>query len=269
VRLATWNVLHARSPEDGRVDLDRYTAAVAELDVDVLALQEVDRAQPRSHRADLPGLAARALGATHHRFVPSMVAEPGFWSFVAAEAVRDSGWVIGADAAIEPAVDPAAPTYGVALLSRYPVTAWRVVRLPPARVALPLLLGRPLRPVLVPDEPRVALAARVCAPWGSLTVVSTHLSFVPGWNLVQLRRVVAALSEVSRDPLVLLGDLNAGAWAARAVSGLTGLAAGATFPAWSPVVQLDHVLGRGVTVQDARVHHLPVSDHRAVSVTVR
>ncbi|NMO92674.1 endonuclease/exonuclease/phosphatase family protein [Actinomycetospora sp. TBRC 11914] len=266
MRLATWNVLHGRSHEDGLVDVDRFAAAVATLDVDVLALQEVDRGQPRSHGADLTALAAQALGAGHHRFVPTMAGEPGRWTPAAPPVGADSGWV---DAGTAPAV-PDGPTFGVALLSRHPVTAWRILRLAPARVALPLLLGRPPRPVLVPDEPRVALAARVAAPGGPVTVVSTHLSFAPGWNLVQLRRVVAALSDGAEgDRLVLLGDLNAGGWPVRMASGLASLAAESTFPSWSPVLQLDHALGRGVTATGSTVHRLPVSDHCALAVGVR
>jgi endonuclease/exonuclease/phosphatase family metal-dependent hydrolase len=166
--------------------------------------------------------------------------------------------------------DPDGPTFGVALVSRHPVTAWRVLRLPPARVALPLLLGRPPRPVLVPDEPRVALAARVQAPEGAVTVVSTHLSFAPGWNLVQLHRIVDALSDGPEgDRLVLLGDLNAGGWPVRLASRLASLAVESTFPSWSPVLQLDHALGRGVTATDSRVHRLPVSDHCALAVGIR
>jgi endonuclease/exonuclease/phosphatase family metal-dependent hydrolase len=269
VRLATWNVLHGRSHEDGLVDVDRFAAAVTDLDVDVLALQEVDRSQPRSHGADLTALAARALGAEHHRFVPTMVGEPGPWTPAAPPVDADSGWAATVDDGVAP---PAAevPRFGVALLSRHPVTAWRVLRLPPARVTLPLLLGRPPRPVLVPDEPRVALAARVDAPEGAVTVVSTHLSFAPGWNLVQLRRIVAALSDGPEgDRLVLLGDLNAGGWPVRMASGLASLAVESTFPSWSPVLQLDHALGRGVTATDSRVHRLPVSDHCALVVGVR
>ncbi len=65
VRLATFNVLHGRSPRDGRVDLDRFASVVRALDADVLALQEVDRDQPRSHGADLTAVAAEAMGARH------------------------------------------------------------------------------------------------------------------------------------------------------------------------------------------------------------
>jgi endonuclease/exonuclease/phosphatase family metal-dependent hydrolase len=52
-------------------------------------------------------------------------------------------------------------------------------------------------------------------------------------------------------------------------SGLASLAVESTFPSWSPVLQLDHALGRGVTATDSRVHRLPVSDHCALAVGVR
>ena len=59
MRLATFNLLHGRSLTDGLVDSDRLAAAVAALDADVLALQEVDRdqtpqRQPRPHRHRRP-----------------------------------------------------------------------------------------------------------------------------------------------------------------------------------------------------------------------
>ena len=80
MRLATFNILHARSLADGQVDLDRFAAAVRDLDADVLALQEVDRDQPRSHGADLTVLAAEAMGAPEHRFAAVLHGEPGLWT---------------------------------------------------------------------------------------------------------------------------------------------------------------------------------------------
>jgi len=280
VRLVTWNVLHGCSPDDGRVDLDRFAAAVHSLDADVLALQEVDRGQARSQGADLAAVAAEAMGARDHRFAAALVGPPGAWSAAPEDRVGGPGEA-AADATaalpgtaperIEALVDPSPrePAYGVALISRLPVTRWRVVRVPPLPRPVPLLLGRPLRPVVVRDEPRVALAAEVAAEAGTLTVATTHLSFVPGWNLLQLRRLVRALGrEVGPGPLVLTGDLNTGPRRAAVVSGLTGLAAGRTFPAPEPRTQLDHLLGRGVRAGDGAVHHLPVSDHRALGVTL-
>ncbi|HLN78763.1 MAG TPA: endonuclease/exonuclease/phosphatase family protein, partial [Nocardioidaceae bacterium] len=48
MRVATFNILNGRSPADDRVDIERFATAVKSLDADVLALQEVDRNQPRS-----------------------------------------------------------------------------------------------------------------------------------------------------------------------------------------------------------------------------
>ena len=46
------------------------------------------------------------------------------------------------------------------------------------------------------EEPCVALAAVVETPLGVMTVATTHLSFVPVWNGVQLRKVTAGLRVV-------------------------------------------------------------------------
>ncbi len=248
VRLGTWNVLHAASPADGEVDLDRFAAAVRALDVDVLGLQELDRGQPRSQGADLAAVAAEAMGAAEYRFAPTLVGLPGAWA---------------------PAPDPdssGTPAYGIGLLSRFPVTSWRVMALPRLPRDLPLLLGRPRRLVIVRDEVRVAVAARVSTPHGPVTVVTTHLTFIPGWNLVQLRHLTRMLR--TDDPLVVTGDLNLGPRRARLAGGLPVLATGATFPADAPRRQLDHLLGRGVVASAPCTHHPPVSDHRALTATV-
>ena len=249
MRLATFNVLHGRSPADGRVDLERFARAVAALDADVLALQEVDRGQPRSGQADLTAVAAAAGGYAEHRFVPALVGLPGTWR-PASAAQPDDG-----------------PAYGVALLSRRPVRSWETLRLPAAPGRVPVLFGHG-RLRLVRDEPRVAVLARVDLDDGPVTVVCTHLSFLPVWNVVQLARLGRALRAEPR--LVLAGDLNLRARAATAVSGLRPLGSGPTFPAHGPRRQLDHVLaGPGVRGQDARIWDLPLSDHRAMSVEVR
>jgi endonuclease/exonuclease/phosphatase family metal-dependent hydrolase len=248
VRVATFNVLHGRSPSDGLVVPSRLADAVREIDADVLVLQEVDRQQPRSHGTDLTAVAAEAMQAVAARFVPALTGAPGGWHAATGH---------------EP---PDAPGYGVALLSRHPVTTWRTVRLPALRVPVPLR-WRGMRPQLVHDEPRVAVVARVDAPEGPVWVAGTHLSFLPGWNAVQLHTLVRELGQVR--PAVLAGDLNMPTSTARRTSGMTPLAAGLTFPALAARRQIDHLLGRDVRARGpARTHALALSDHRALSVDV-
>jgi endonuclease/exonuclease/phosphatase family metal-dependent hydrolase len=250
VRIGTFNILHGRSLDDDRVDVERLATAVKSLDADVLGLQEVDRDQPRSMGADLTAVAAEAMGAPEHQFVAALAGTPGgTWMAATGEE------------------QPGSATYGIALLSRYPVVSWRVVRLPALHSRVPLWFKGSRRPVLVHDEPRVAVAAVIDGPSGQFTVCTTHLSFIPGWNALQLRRLVRSLTG-TREPLVLVGDLNMEPTLAAQISGLRPLASAATFPAAAPVRQLDHVLARGplrATGPGSAVQ-LPLSDHRALVV---
>ncbi|GEL97396.1 endonuclease/exonuclease/phosphatase family protein [Cellulomonas terrae] len=251
MRLATFNILHARSLGDGQVDLDRFTAAVRDLDADVLALQEVDRDQPRSHGADLTVLAAEAMGAPEHRFAAVLHGEPGLWT----AATGDH--------------QPATASYGIALLSRHPVREWRVLKLPVLRRRAPVMWPGNRWPALVSDEPRAALAAVVQGPQGDVTVVATHLTFIPGWSTRQLRTLVSHVSGLPR-PLVLMGDLNIGGDRPARVSGMRALATAATFPVSHPLRQLDHILADGPVepVGAARAIDTGLSDHRALVVDV-
>lgn len=251
MRLATFNILHARSLGDGQVDLDRFTTAVRDLDADVLALQEVDRDQPRSHGADLTVLAAEAMGAPEHRFAAVLHGEPGLWT----AATGDH--------------QPATASYGIALLSRYPVREWRILNLPVLRRRAPVLWPGNRWPALVSDEPRAALAAVVQGPGGDVTVVATHLTFIPGWSTRQLRTLVSHVAGLPR-PLILMGDLNIGGDRPARVSGMRPLATAATFPVSHPLRQLDHILADGPVepVGAARAIDTGLSDHRALVVDV-
>jgi endonuclease/exonuclease/phosphatase family metal-dependent hydrolase len=263
VRLVTFNLLHGTAVSDGSADPARLKAAVHEVDADVLGLQEVDCSQPRSAGADQTALAAAASGARWRAFVPTVVGTPGVpgwrgWTDADGDDVRTS--------------PTDGPTYGVGLVSRLPVRRWLVTRFAAAPGRLPLLVpdrGR-ARVALVPDEPRAAVAAVVEGPHGPFTVVTTHLSFVPGFNVRQLRAIVRWTAELPR-PLVLLGDLNLpGALPVR-VSGWRAVATARTYPSPGPRVQLDHVLADGLdaaAVRGDRVWTLPVSDHCALGADV-
>jgi endonuclease/exonuclease/phosphatase family metal-dependent hydrolase len=110
----------------------------------------------------------------------------------------------------------------------------------------------------------VAVAALVESGHGPVTVVCTHLSFVPWWNGRQLHSLVRSLAPAAR-PLVLMGDLNMGPRRAVAATGMTPAAIHPTFPSHSPREQLDHILVDGpLTGTGSSAPRLPLSDHRAL-----
>ncbi|WP_217155644.1 endonuclease/exonuclease/phosphatase family protein [[Mycobacterium] fortunisiensis] len=243
MRLATFNILHGRSVHDGDVDLSRLAAAVAELDADILALQEVDLDQPRSGKADLTAVAADAMNAGYHRFVAAISGTPG------------ATWM-----AATGREQPGTAAYGIALLSRYPVENWQVLRLPRIPVRFPMYVSGIRRFRIIHEEPRAAMVARIDTPLGAMTVANTHLSFVPGWNRVQLRHLLRDVNGFP-GPRLLLGDLNTarpGRWRPLGVA--------PTFPATAPTTQLDHILTDDPDLSSAScaAPHLPISDHRAL-----
>jgi endonuclease/exonuclease/phosphatase family metal-dependent hydrolase len=254
MRIATFNLLHGISLTTGRATESDLRAAVTDLAADVLGIQEVDHAQDRSAGVDQAAVVADELGAAHWRFVPAVRGTPG--------PIR--GWTAASGDAM-----PGVASYGVGLISRHRVLKWDVMRFAAAPGRTPLLVpGDPPRLVRVPDEPRVAIAAVVDAPCGPVTVITAHLSFVPGFNVVQLRRL-AAWATTLPGPYLLIGDFNLPGLVPRLVTGWTQLARIATYPAPRPRVQLDHVLARGVglaAVRAVSARHQPISDHRALVV---
>jgi endonuclease/exonuclease/phosphatase family metal-dependent hydrolase len=257
VRLATFNILHGRALDGGPVSTEGLVEACASLEADVLALQEVDRGQPRSGGVDQAAAVAEGIGAAAWRFEPAIVGEPGgHWRPAVDDDVVDR----------EPAGGDAG-SYGVALVSRRPVRAWHVLRLAPAPMRSPVFVPGRRAFVVLPDEPRVVLAAELDGGGDPAVVASTHLSFVPVWNAFQLRKATRWLGGL-RASCVLLGDTNLPAGLPGVVSGWRSLARARTFPADQPSMQIDHALGHGVLPEVVRVDapRLALSDHRALVV---
>ncbi len=267
LRVATFNLLHGMNPATQATDPDLLASAVRDIDADILGLQEVDRGADRTGGIDQTALVAQSLGAAWHRFVPSVHGTPS--------AVRTWSPATAVDGE-----DTVGPTYGIGLVSRLPVRSWWVKRFPPAPLRLPLLVpgsagppdsGSAGRLVLIPDEPRLALTAVVEGPVGPFTVVTTHLSFVPGWNVRQLRAIARWVARMP-GPVLLFGDFNLPGTLPARLTGWQPLVTALTYPAYRPRVQLDHVLALGLGAGDAgavangHAWDLPVSDHRAVSV---
>jgi endonuclease/exonuclease/phosphatase family metal-dependent hydrolase len=153
-RIATWNIRAARS-----APVDAIAAELQLMQADVIALQEVDVRVRRSSFVDQPAALAAALGF-HYAFAASIKWDEG--------------------------------DYGLAVLSRWPLTEVRRHRLDATAAA----------------EPRIVLEVAICAGSRPLHVFNHHAdgrvaSREAGF--AELRRIVQA--DVGHGILVL-GDFN-------------------------------------------------------------
>ncbi|GAA1205439.1 endonuclease/exonuclease/phosphatase family protein [Pseudonocardia alaniniphila] len=252
--MATWNLRHCWDPRSGRVDIGVVAAAIAGLEVDVLAVQEIDRGLPRSGGIDQVTELAMRLG-WRGLFAPTMLLDHRG----ALVGGRD-----GSDNCTDRG-DDGSPAYGIGLLSRHPLQQRnRIVLSSGPRD------GRTAGGRLIDREPRVALPAVMTMPFGDVAVLATHLSWPPWQALSQLRRALT-LTACVKMPIALAGDLNLPARVLGRVlagRGWRAATAGPTFPARRPCLQLDHILAHDAQPADVRTDYVGLSDHRIVSATI-
>ena len=216
--------LHCGLSGDGRAY--NVPEAIGRLPADIVALQETwwDREGPDGVEAAAREQRAQLIRAR----------------------VRDGASL--ADMGIAPHRKPG--SWGIALLSRLPVTGYETVDLGLARGDV---------------AHRAAMICSVTAPGGwPLRVVNTHLTHKLT-SPVQLRRLVRHLAMAPPMPTVIVGDLNMPRLATLVAGGFAPTVRGATFPAHRPLIQLDHLLtGAGVDCCAAAVLPSVGSDHLPV-----
>ena len=247
LRVATWNVLHAMDLRlRGRSNINGLAEAIAALDADVVALQEVDRDQSRSGSIDQIAVLAGILGC-HGAFAPALLGSPDVaWTALSA---RDTG----------------GPAYGVGLLSRFPIPDFRPVRLPGGGDGQRRTNGTSMNPGW-DHEPRVALWSTIDLGGAKVCVTTTHLSYLP-WRSLRQLAVAARAAENGAGPAVLMGDFNLPPWGVGAVASRWTAAGGEpTYPGHDPRMQVDQVLVRSLEVASVRVADPAGSDHRPVVV---
>jgi endonuclease/exonuclease/phosphatase family metal-dependent hydrolase len=218
----TWNI-HGGVGMDGVRSTQRIGRVIADADADIVCLQEVHQRLPWSGFVDQPRILRRNLGLPVH--------------FHACLKIGIGG-------------------YGLAIVSRYPVTAVRKHRLPSV------------------GEPRGLLEAVVDIAGTPVHVFCTHW----GLNARERLRQSAALARIvgeTRQDAIVCGDLNAEP-DARCVRELMagvrpyGLRAAAisrleTFPASAPNAAIDYVLHTDAIVRyDCRTIETDASDHLQV-----
>ncbi len=230
IRVMSYNI-HVGFGMDKKLDLARIAAVIKRERADIVGLQEVDRGVERTGRVDQIAELARLTGMDY-AFAPNLRYQ--------------GGW------------------YGVAILSRFPITNFEHRRYRNRREA----------------ERRGFIRAEIPIDDLRLQFVTTHLDyqFADG-RLFEAEQLLRALDPI-RDPLIVAGDFNdeptgqtyaimraalADAW----VAGRNASVNGFTFPADEPVKRIDYIFYRGsdrLRIGRAWVVETLASDHRPVVV---
>jgi endonuclease/exonuclease/phosphatase family metal-dependent hydrolase len=239
LRILVYNI-HAGTDAAQAPSLDRIAAVIRDAAADIVLLQEVDSVVQRTGGID-------------------------------EVAVLDS--LTGLHGVFGRSLDFQGGGYGIAVLSRWPIIADTVIRLP---------VFPPQERAGGSHEPRSALHVEIAAPDGRLHVINTHLdaSRTDSARLQEIGEVLAAAAAVraSGARVLLGGDLNstpesetqhrvrdAGWQDAWAVCHGTG--DGFSYPDNSPRKRIDYLyLGAGERCRGAQVIETHASDHRPLLV---
>lgn len=220
LRVVSYNIRHGEGI-DRKLDLKRTAAVLKALRPDFVALQEVDRVVARSGKVDQAAELGKMLGM-HHAFGK-------FMDFGGGE-------------------------YGLAVLSKFPIVATHVHKLPDGA------------------EPRVVLevVTEPVAGGGRLSVCSVHLDWTKeALRVAQIKALEKKLAE-RKHPVVLVGDFNAKPdsetmqFVQKGWKIIPKTGDRLTFSANRPRIEIDYVVTRGVgkgatcRVVDEQV----ASDHR-------
>jgi endonuclease/exonuclease/phosphatase family metal-dependent hydrolase len=274
MRITSWNILHGMAIPPAAKGVkptslsDAGQKIAAELAPDVIGIQECDYALARSENLNQIAEIATSLSAPYFAFAPCIIGTPG-------ETWRKLG---DGDQRIITNTDSSSHegSYGIGIASKIEVVQWNRLDLGNSPVGAPLLIpgdesgpGK-MRPIYIRDEPRVALAATLA---NGYTVINSHLSFVPGFNFRQLRKLkrwAAELEKATDTIAIIVGDLNLPKNLPVVGSQWKSLATQATYPSWGAKIQFDYILSKALVTSQ----HLPtvltgVSDHLPLSVEIK
>lgn len=239
-RVLVFNI-HAGKDAAGKPNLEGVAALVRSVDADLVLLQEVDRGTRRSGNVD---------------------------------QVERLAELTGYSAAFGRSLDYDGGQYGIAALSRRPITNDLTEALP---------IEPPQARAGGSYEPRAALAFMTTTGLGTLRGINTHLDASGGehYRLQESRHIVSLANRLgqSQAPLVAGGDFNAepasetyrqligggfrDAWQE------CGAGDGFTYPAHKPIKRIDYLfLTAGLSCTRAEVIDTRISDHRPLLVTI-
>jgi endonuclease/exonuclease/phosphatase family metal-dependent hydrolase len=271
MRITSWNILHGMAipPSATPTSLAEAAAKIAEeLAPDLVGVQECDYLLERSGNAHQIAEIARSIGAPYFAFAPSVIGTPGEkWRKLQAS---DQRIITNADSATQ-----YEGGYGIGIVSKVEVLQWHRLDLGNAPFGAPLLIagdesgpGKP-RMLYIRDEPRLAIAATLA---NGYTVISAHLSFVPGYNLRQLNKIKRWAQELeiaTGTMAIITGDFNLPMNLPVVGSNWKSLASYSTYPSWGAKIQFDYILSKEALASKPLPTLMPgVSDHLPISAEI-
>jgi endonuclease/exonuclease/phosphatase family metal-dependent hydrolase len=273
IRVATWNIRAAIGPGDpfppawwrhvSRDRLARIAGIIAELDLDLAALQEVALLTPNGDLHDQPADLARLTGM-HVRYA-------AVHAFALIEP--EDGRAIGA------------ATWGNAILSRRPLEDGFALGLPigaddalvePAGSSLALAGVTYADAPYGTREPRCAVGGRLTGPGHDVGVVSAHLTYAGTEQRRAQVEAMAAAADRIGSPVIVAGDFNAPIEATEMRTrtfddafATVGIPVGDPRRASCGSDRIDHLLTRGLQATSCDVHRAAgdASDHLPVVAT--
>lgn len=261
---------------EGVIHNERLAERATQLDVDLLAIQEVDYFQERSHFADQAEVIAKAMRASYISRAFAITGTPGEkWKKWERSSTKD---VLGSsDKHINSADQNRQCFYGNGIISRLPIIEEFRLDLGRSKVGAPLAIpqtipgqSRPkIKIIYIHDEPRVAHAVHL---ENGITVINTHLSFVPGMNAYQLRKIHHWAKTLPGEK-VLVGDLNLPGRLPEKIMKWRSAAEQFTYPSWAARIQFDHILLSSANLGNPRKldftsSSIMVSDHLPLGIEI-
>jgi len=245
--------------------------AIAALSTDVIAVQEIDFNLSRSGEVNQIAEVASAMGAKDWAFAPSVIGTPGEkWRKLNDDDARlitnESDQFLSG-------------SYGIGIASTVKVLKWDRLELGNSPIGIPLVVptesetsSKPkMRAIYVHDEPRLALAATLA---NGFTVVNTHLSFVPGVNLAQLKKLKSWSLQIAKETnskVLLMGDLNLPKGLPAAFSKWRSVVNQNTYPSWGAKIQFDYILANQLLPDECQPLQFStsgVSDHLPIGIEI-
>ena len=244
INVGTYNIWHAQDyaahlKGERRISPENIAEHIFKNNIAICGLEEVESSHRRSDFIKTPELLAEILS------------EKSGERYYHAYAVSLDEW------------HHPGSKYGNAIISRYPITSTRTVKID---------VGMGVTDVY---EPRIMLIAELDVDGKPLTAIVTHLGLMESERILAAERLEDLVKEIN-TPIILMGDLNTtpGSYVYNRIAELLRDSSSdktlpLTHPSENPKYKIDYIFGsRDLTFTDPRTDSVMYSDHLPLTVTL-